>query len=139
MSKTLGLTPAMRTMLEWYARPTAKRFEQPLWGASDSRTLNMLVDLGLFNRYHWTLTPRGHAALAAPKMTQAEYELLEWAEFGLLNRVLFGARARVRHGLIDKLWIRCGGGLPDELTPSGLKALNNVRAAIASADYKESK
>lgn len=73
------------------------------------------------------LTPRGHAALAAPRMTQAELGLMERIEVSAYAALELGYSA-----LHCKGWVSEGA-----LTPSGLKALNDVRAATGSELYKD--
>lgn len=131
-SKTLGLTPAMRKALELIR-------DRQFCG-------NKMLNSAIKAEFVWIdieqndcgLTPRGHAALAAPKMTQAEYEYLEFVDHGHWRTSFSAAGSRVRWQCIEKRWIRKIVGASDRLTPSGHKALNDVRAAIGSVDYKES-
>jgi hypothetical protein len=82
------------------------------------------------------VTPRGHAALAAPRMTQAELETLENCEADLYVTIRMPSGhewrtlGRFRNaGLVSPLGF--------SLTPAGRTALNNVRAAMGSPDWKE--
>ncbi len=124
---TVGLTKAMREALEkWPCRSAAMRWR--------------LHDAGLVDLFgtRWGITPRGHAALAAPRMTQAEYDMLENAEQSNCRGPFKAAHSAVRWRLVDRLWLRCvGGAYSDTLTPAGRTALNNVRAAMGSPDCKE--
>lgn len=72
---------------------------------------------------------RGHAALAAPRMTKAELCSLEGVE---INGICF-ARAGEDRGWIE----RDNDHSPWRLTSAGRTALNNVRAAMGSPDWKE--
>lgn len=113
MNKTLGLTPAMREALE----------SRKATGALAKR----LYALGLIDCIGY-ITPRGHAALAAPKMTRSELCSLEGVE---RSGICFAK------GGLDKGWIeRDSDWSPWRLTTTGHKALNDVRAAIGSEEWK---
>lgn len=131
---TVGLTKAQR---EWIETLRARAIERG-WVAVDPN------DKG--RRF---ITPRGHAALAAPRMTQAEYDAMRGIEERhkcssyrykhQISSVVFNRMERA--GWITKEpnidgWV--------ELTPAGRTALNNVRAAmpgewrqVGSPDWKE--
>ena len=72
----------------------------------------------------WHYTPRGQAALAAPRMTAAELETLS-------DTMHASPRALER--------LRKRGWWDDGITPAGTTALNNIRAASGSPDWKEAK
>lgn len=122
MSKPLGLTPARRRALEDRSRD---------WPQDE-----FLRSAGLIDGLIGARTPRGHAALAAPKMTQAEYDLLCASERGELGRETFpsGEQWRTFDRMCERGYINRYKAW--ELTPSGHKALNDVRAAIGSAEWK---
>jgi hypothetical protein len=80
----------------------------------------------------YELTPRGQAALAAPRMTAAELAMLERLDAPLLSESIGGRDWKVIDGLVERGWV---AGM--YLTPAGLTALNNMRAAMGSAEYKE--
>jgi len=99
-------------------------------------TFGRLHDRGLCTPGGGQLTPRGHAALAAPRMTKAELALLTRIGDGSMS-VRRGERRvalrlnRRRLALYD---------LFDEtiqIVDAGRIALNNVRAAMGSPDWKE--
>lgn len=106
--------------------------------------LTTLHDLGLINSPtpHTDYTPRGHAALAAPRMTQAELALLELMErsshaFGWI--VIGSTKRRTaqrlrKSGLAEFDCADCWNG---RLNAAGRTALNNVRAAMGSPDWKD--
>jgi len=87
------------------------------------------------NYVGYPITPRGQAALAAPRVTAAEYELLARIRQGL--RHLQGAEYRTFKSMREKGWV-CTGRLSadPELTDAGTTALNNVRAASGSPEWK---
>ena len=117
-----GLTAAMRKMLEELASP-----ELYIGRGAD---LKRLVDAGFarkaIDHMHF-ITPRGQAALAAPRMTAAELSLLERIEKDPNATLDLGYSA-----LHCKGWVEFGA-----LTPAGLTALNNMRAAMGSAEWRE--
>lgn len=114
----VGLTKAMRRALEkWPAISVAMRWKLYFAGFA------ILGSAG-------GLTPRGHAALAAPRMTQAELVALEWYANGQTGPLR--PHGKTINRLCSQKWYRDG-----ELTPSGLKALNDVRAAMGSELYKD--
>lgn len=83
--------------------------------------------------YFYRLTPRGQAALEAPRVTAAEYICLLTAEKlegtrSVSVRWISPADQRVQ----ELGWVTFG-----RLTKAGTTALNNVRAASGSADWKE--
>lgn len=123
---TVGLTKAMREALEnpgregtAYKRAVAAGF--------------LVTGKVFYEGFGWgeglKLTPRGHAALAAPRMTKAELCSLEGVE---INGICF-AKAGLNKGWIE----RDSDYSPWRLTPAGRTALNNVRAAMGSPDWKE--
>lgn len=116
---TVGLTKAQR---EWIETLRARAIERG-WVAVDPN------DKG--RRF---ITPRGHAALAAPSMTQAELDTLLLAEeFDHARDVIVWDAGAVARRCQRKGWVANREGL----TPAGRTALNNVRAATGSPDYKE--
>jgi len=123
----VGLTKAMRAALENKGAVPRRTFDR-------ARRLGLLGDIGLGV---FRLTPRGHAALAAPRMTQGEYDVLTNADQLNFRPPFSPQESRIRWSLINKLWMKSGEGLSDWLTPSGLKALNDVRAATGSELYKD--
>ncbi|MBA8886101.1 hypothetical protein FHW12_000292 [Dokdonella fugitiva] len=131
---TVGLTKAEMSGLQYIrgdheCMPTAATFGR-------------LHDRGLCTPGGGQLTPRGHAALAAPRMTQAEYKVLELCIDKHVDLILQRAgslkswKALRDAGYIgyevdgDYLQIVC-------IFPAGRTALNNVRAAMGSPDWKE--
>jgi hypothetical protein len=88
------------------------------------------------NRVSFPTTPRGQAALAAPRMTAAELQMMEWADAGKrIPTALMLIRAY--ESLWSKGWLEPDEAAGGKLTPAGLTALNNMRAAMGSAEYKE--
>lgn len=75
----VGLTKARKDalalLIDWHGRDG---FADALT-AVGPRMLRTLHDAGLINKLGVPV-PRGHAALAAPKMTQAELELMDYIE-----------------------------------------------------------
>lgn len=122
---TVGLTKARREALE--------RVHQNAADITPAMRVK-LCERGLvyFAGLCTLLTSRGHAARAAPRMTQAELAyLIE------IDRT--GERRGANGALIDKKGYaeRDYVGGPWRLTPAGRTALNNVRAAMGSPDWKE--
>jgi hypothetical protein len=76
-------------------------------------------------------TKRGHAALAAPRMTQGEYMLLECLDAGMWTGARVVWQSCIDHGWVDNT------STPWRLTTAGRIALNNVHAAIGSPEYRE--
>jgi len=125
---TVGLTKAMRDGLELASRGYIDLIKRPTWVRLREAEL---VDLD------GKLTPRGHAAWVAPRMTQAELTMLERAEadgamYYDTSRPLT-AQCLVLRNARKNGWLDCGRSL----TPAGRTALNNVRAAMGSPDWKE--
>lgn len=82
---------------------------------------------------------RGHAALAAPRVTAAELAMLERCEtLGRGNLIVLpnGPEFETLRRLKDRDWIT-SAFVDCFLTPAGRTALNNVRAAMGSPDWKE--
>jgi hypothetical protein len=116
---TVGLTKAQERALRNY-------------GDASDRMLAALVRDGFLvdapmNCYD--LTPRGHAALAAPRMTDEQYTTLALIEGH--------GEAVVTHPRIYATFVRNGWVSYRRITPAGRTALNNVRAAMGSPDWKE--
>jgi len=129
---TVGLTKAMRGALE------CVRDFGCLPDKAD-RCGKRLIDAHLatpINPGEWIILPRGHAALAAPRMTQAELETLENCEDDLYVtiRMPSGHEWRTLGHLRDAGFV---SPLGFSITPAGRTALNNVRAAMGSPDWKE--
>ena len=83
------------------------------------------------------VTPRGHAALAAPRMTQAEYDGLKWLSTYIV-RYAIGHRRRMMRRLSSRGFANFDPFTGDaSINDAGRTALNNVRAAIGSPDWKE--
>jgi len=85
------------------------------------------------------LTPRGFAALAAPRVTAAELAMLERLESW--EGTIHGRDVTIAKSLRKKGLALCGFGSSGyrraKITPAGTTALNNIRAASGSLDYKE--
>jgi len=114
--KRPGLTEAMRRAL--------------VSGSHSPAMQEKLRALGLVapQRGFLQITPRGQAALAAPRVTAAELAMLERIERGgTPDRI-----DRVVYALMDKGWMVAG-----KLSDTGTTALNNVRAASGSPEWKE--
>lgn len=135
---TVGLTKAMRNALEHAQRGYYDLIKRPTWIRINEEEL---VDR------NGRLTTRGHAALAAPRMTKAELKLLElmerpshepaghalgWIAIGSTQRRT--AQRLRRSGLATFDCMDCWNG---RLNTAGRTALNNVRAAMGSPDWKE--
>lgn len=119
---TVGLTKARERALRNY-------------GDAPDRMLAALVRDGFLvdapmNCYD--LTPRGHAALAAPRMTDCQFHCLQWIESGFAQS--WRPRGQTINDCVSKGWLESGVW---SLTPAGRTALNNVRAARGSPDWKE--
>jgi hypothetical protein len=91
------------------------------------------------------LTPRGFAALAAPRVTAAEFWLLKTLEHRgqfILNTTSpqqMAARWRTFDRLCERGWVEANltpGNIGVDLTPAGTTALNNIRAASGSPEWK---
>ena len=118
---TVGLTKAMLRDLEYYRDGKG---ECASYGLFDR-----LCDMGLVDRSEWILTPRGHAALAAPRMTQGEDDVL--AALAVGNVLWATHRSAVLTRCERRGWVHDATvSLPMGLTPAGRTALNNVRAAM---------
>ena len=91
--------------------------------------INGLTNAGFLDASE-NVTPRGRAALAAPRMTQKEYVFLSWVERGEWA-VYSPANQRIFDSCSKQGWVNLGG-----LTPAGRTALNNVRAAMPG-EWKE--
>ena len=125
MTKRLGLTPAMRRALHAFPVVSGDMFRR-------------LLDLGLiedpvkpFVRRHagYCVSPRGHAALDAPTMTQAEYDVLAALAAG--NVLSATHHSAVLTRCKRRGWVHDATvSIPIGLTPTGRTALNNVRAAM---------
>jgi hypothetical protein len=80
--------------------------------------------------------PRGHSALSAPKMTRKEYECLcaleQCTQRGLVLWTRDGQWARGYDRCKAAGWANFG-----EISDAGSKALNDMRAADGSSDWKE--
>jgi len=118
---TVGLTKAREKALRDY-------------GNASDRMLSELVRGGFLedapmNCYN--ITPRGHAALAAPRMMKKEYVFLSWIERGEWA-AYSPANQRIFDSCTKQGWVNLDG-----LTVAGRTALNNVRAAMGSPDWKE--
>jgi hypothetical protein len=120
--KRPGLTEAMRRALER--------------GEYSRAALQAAIDAGFINEdpsAEW-LTPRGQAALAAPRVTAAELAVLTYLEEGIGTSPRYSAWLSCeRNGWIDfnngyECW---------DFTPAGTTALNNIRAASGSPDWRE--
>jgi hypothetical protein len=101
-------------------------------------TLQRLYDRGLISDLSRMseVTPRGQAALAAPRMTAAELRIMEWA--GAEKRIPTGLMlTRAYRSLWNRFWLEPDEATGGKLTPAGLTALNNMRAAMGGAEYKE--
>lgn len=131
---TVGLTKAIERALDYAKRGRYDLIKRPTWVR--------LREAELVDR-DGKLTPRGHAALAAPRMTQAEYDAIchmdKYRAFSRDEPVPYSSR-QVR--LVKRLEERgfVGNGTEYDfswLTPVGRTALNNVRAAMGSPDWKE--
>lgn len=127
---TVGLTKAMRRALE------------RLWYDAANATPHMrktLCDLGLIRIWPGdvldTITPRGHAALAAPRMTQAEYSALSWIENNGPTKLEYVLNWRLEErGFLSVSLFDCRPTF--FITPAGRTALNNARAAMPG-EWKE--
>lgn len=134
---TVGLTKAMLVALERVRKHAADLWLQPSMAAK-------LHDRGLvyFVGHMVEITPRGHAALAAPRMTQAELNMLCYAEKMPDYHFAAGAIFATAERLVERGWLRieslhyCRSWRP-RLTHAGRTALNNVRAAMGSPDWEE--
>lgn len=129
---TVGLTKAMRRALE------AAKCVCPLGRMYDALIRRGLITSNRTAEFGFTheITPRGHAALAAPRMTQAELETLENCEADLYVTL----RMPSGHEWLTLGRLRDAGfvsPLGFSLTPAGRTALNNVRAAMGSPEYKD--
>jgi len=120
--KRPGLTEAMEYWLRMVARGRASNVSQ--------KVINKLIEAGLIDRDE-NITPRGQAALAAPRVTAAEYEGLCEAEKGWTP-----TPARMRNRLHSLGWVVGLGIYASHLTPAGTTALNNIRAASGSPEWK---
>jgi hypothetical protein len=100
---------------------------------ANGATLQRLFDLGLIDEpnRHASRTPRGQAALAAPRVTALELESLCAVERS-------GIRWGGKDGRLDvDGWItRDYVGAPRKLTDAGNTDLNNNRAASGSPEWK---
>lgn len=77
------------------------------------------------------LTPRGQAALAAPvSITPMQLQVLEWleADYEILTTHINSFTACCRKG-----WVNEDGS---DLSDAGTTALNNIRAASGSPEWK---
>ena len=82
-------------------------------------------------------TKRGHAAIAAPRMTQAEYDALKWLSTYIV-RYAIGHRRRMMRRLSSRGFANFDPFTGDaSINDAGRTALNNVRAAMGSPDWKE--
>jgi hypothetical protein len=130
MTKYLGLTPAMRKALVDGFRSHASRRDALAKGFVRLWTIGGLMS--------FSITQRGHAALAAPKMTQAEFEMLTNVENGkpVFEGNMKGTRTFER--LLNREFLDFQLSSPLIIvSPAGRTALNNIRAAIGSPDYEE--
>jgi hypothetical protein len=139
-TRYVGLTPAMRRCLD----------DLRAGHVSSNAMYLKAVDAGFVREelsertpLSKRITPRGHAALAAPRMTQAELDMLCGIDvnpcFSCYGHEWAMAHKFSRAGWIEQWTIGDipGGEALIYLTPAGRIALNNVRAAIGSPDYKE--
>lgn len=117
---TVGLTKAQRLALEslrdyghWPRSIRTRAMRSALNAAG-------LVRYGPTNPYE--LTPRDHAALAAPRMTDEQYTALALIEGH--------GEAVVTHPRVYATFVRNGWVSYRRITPAGRTALNNVRAAM---------
>jgi hypothetical protein len=91
--------------------------------------INRLMVAGFIDRSE-VVTPRGKAAFEAPTMTRKEYDMLV--------RIENGHSAAAYYTMAQYTPIKERGWASDFcLTPAGLTALNNMRAAMGSAEYQE--
>lgn len=132
---TVGLTKAMREALE--------RVHQNAADITPAMRVK-LCERGLvyFAGLCTLLTSRGHAARAAPRMTQNEYEVLAILDaFDGRAKILHGPDATSARSLYRRGFCTYGFGSSGKraaaITPTGRTALNNVRAAMGSPDWFE--
>lgn len=124
----VGLTKARQRALETWKRG----------GCVQLRMLTSLMDDGLAQYVAGEpLTPRGHAALAAPRMTVSQFRILAYLESGSWPDDRSVSSSSAWRSCADKGWIEYESDFDWGLTPSGLKALNDVRAATGSELYKD--
>ena len=124
---TVGLTKAMREALE--------RVHQNAADITPAMRVK-LCERGLvyFAGLCTLLTSRGHAALAAPRMTQAEFHYMDV----VMNETAPSPDTAMAKRIIAKGWGQCSPrAWWVQFTPAGRTALNNVRAAMGSPDWKE--
>lgn len=143
--KRPGLTPAMRRALENARDHGDTAFD--LRGRS-AYGGHVKVLMALRNRDlldpKGDPSPRGHAAIAAPRVTAAELAMLEFLAAVKVAYVRGGdvvmARklSRIRRDGTYFVSFDCATRRAF-LTPAGTTALNNVRAASGSADWREAK
>jgi hypothetical protein len=153
MSKTLGLTPAMRRVGEQCVAEGSIVFggldetiPRPRFDVVRAMHAQNMLKLHIGSSDHfaaseWLPTQQLIAALAAPKMTQAEYDVLCSFDHDAHKR-LYSTAALIGNRLAKRGFLST---FPDPIvgrvqfyrTDAGHKALNDVRAAIGSAEYKE--
>lgn len=123
---TVGLTKAMREALtDWLNAPSAIRWRAYKAGFSTDWLRNAEI------------TPRGRAALAAPRMTQAEYDALKWLSTYIVRYAINHRLRMIRH-LSSRGFANFDPLTRDaSINDAGRTALNNVRAAMGSPDWKE--
>ena len=123
MSRTVGLTAAMRRALE-EVDTMSLAMRKKLYALG-------LIRFGTFCGISVVeVTPRGHAALAAEPMTNEEYTVM--ALIAEHKHAVFVTR-RTRAALERKGWLE-----GSELTPAGRTQLHNIRAAMPG-DWEERK
>lgn len=137
--KSLGLTPAMRAALEDVraGKPISVKNEQRLLAARLVVPASIQAHMETGVRV-W-VAPRGHSALAAPSMTRGEYEMMSSVDktgeaFALGNP----PEVRTFGRLLKRGWL-CLAPITERptFTPSGSKALNDMRAAEGSEEWKQ--
>jgi len=122
---TVGLTKAMRDGLELASRGYIDLIKRPTWVRLREAEL---VDLD------GKLTPRGHAAWVAPRMTPGEFHYMNV----VMNESTPSPDTAMAKRIIAKGWGQCSpSAWWVQFTPAGRTALNNVRAAMGSPDWKE--
>ena len=105
--------------------------------------MERLCELGLIREVFpgdYRITPRGQAALAAPRVTVAELAMLErlesWSGIVHGRDITTAANLHMR-GLACAF--KSGGFIKVRKTDAGTTALNNIRAASGPPEWKEAK
>lgn len=125
MAKKPGLTEAMERDLRLVAQGNSESVRE--------HGIGRLFDAGLVD-FDENITPRGQAALAAPRVTAAELEYMDVT----MNEGTPSPNTAMAKRIIAKGWAQYTPGLWVQFTSAGRTA-NNVRAASGSAEWKEAK